>query len=269
MKTLIALIKENIENKGQMWSLAMSHQKKRFRGSDMAKVWQFAKPSVYIVVFYVAITIGFRGSKDIPGLICPYFVWLAIGMISFFYVRDMILNGANCFRKYDSIVAKAKYPIGTLPTSVALSYLTIHLGMLILGVAVCLVFKVWPSIYWIQTLFYMFLMVLMAIVWSIGTGVISIIYRDFYNFLQVVNQMVFWLSAILFDVNGLGPRGQAVFLFNPITYIVEGYRNSFCRHIWFWEEPLKLVCFLLILVVMTAVSILLYKKLAKRMPDLM
>lgn len=268
MSTLIELIKENIENRGQMWNLAMSHQKKQFKGSDMGLLWAFAKPSVYIVVFYIAISIGFRSSKDLDGLICPYFVWLAIGMISFFYMRDMILNGANCFRKYGALIAKAKYPVGTLPTSVALSYLTIHLGMLAIGVAVCFAFKVWPSIYWIEVLFYMFLMIAMSIFWSIGTGIISVIYRDFYNFLQVANQMVFWLSAILFDVNGLGPRGQALFMFNPITYIVEGYRNAFCRHIWFWEEPLKLACFMIVFVFMAIVALIMYKKLAKRMPDL-
>ncbi len=80
--------------------------------------------------------------------------------------------------------------------------------------------------------------------------------------------MVFWLSAILFDVNSLDPRIQTVFLFNPITYIVEGYRNAFCRHIWFWEEPLKLGCFMLVLAVMAAIAMLMYKKLAKRLPDL-
>lgn len=269
MKTLIELIKENIEHRGQVWNMAKLDQKKRFRGSDMGLVWAFAKPAMYIIVFYVAITIGFKSSKGIEGIISPYFVWLAIGMIAFFYMRDMILNGANCFRKYTAVITKTKYPVSTLPTSVAVSFVFIHLGMLGLGVAVCFIFKVWPSIYWIQVIFYMFLMILMSIFWSIGTGIISVIYKDFYNFLQVANQMVFWLSAILFDVNGLGPRGQAVFLFNPITYIVEGYRNAFCRHIWFWEEPLKLGCFMIVLVIMAAISLVMYKKLSKRLTDLL
>lgn len=268
MKTLIELIKENIEHREQMWELAKVHQKKQFKGSDMGLVWAFAKPSMYIIVFYVAISIGFRSSKEIDGLICPYFVWLAIGMISFFYMRDMILNGAGCFKKYGDLIAKVKYPKGTLPTTVMLSFLLIHFGMIALGIIVCFVFGVWPSLYWMQVPFYMLLMLIMSFFWSVGTGIISVIYRDFYNFLQVANQMVFWLSAILFDVNGLSHRAQMIFLFNPITFIVEGYRNSICRHIWFWEEPLKLCCFLMVLVVMAVVAMLLYKKLARRLPDL-
>lgn len=268
MRTLVELIKENLDNRCQMWELAKSHQKKKFHGSDMGMLWAFAKPTMYIVVFYGAISIGFKGSKNIDGIICPYFVWLTVGMIAFFYVRDMIINGANCFKKYAPFIAKAKYPVATLPTTVAMAYLLIHLGMLALGVVVCLIFGVLPSMYWLQLPFYMALMVIMVVFWSIGSGILSVIYRDFYNFLQVVNQAVFWLSAILFDVNGLGPHGQMVFMFNPITYIVEGYRNCFCRHVWFWEEPMKLVCFMLVLVIMMSVAIVLYKKVAKMLPDL-
>jgi len=269
MGTLIEIIKENIRHKDQMWAIAKTHQKKQYKGSDGGMMWAFAKPMMYIFVFYFAITIGFRSSKDIPGLICPYFVWLAIGMISFFYMRDMILNGASCFRKYNILVSKAKYPISTLPTSVSISYMTVHLGMLAIGIAICFMFGCFPSIYWIQIPFYMALMFIMAVFWSICTGLISAIFRDFYNFLQVINQAVFWLSAILFDVNGLGPTAQKAFLFNPITYIVEGYRNAICRHIWFFEEPVKLGCFLIVLFVLIAVSLFMYKKLIKRIPDVL
>ena len=113
----------------------------------------------------------------------------------------------------------------------------------------------------------MLLMYIMSFFWSICTGLISVVFRDFYNFLQVVNQAVFWLSGILFDINRLDPSMQKVFLFNPISYIVEGYRNAVCRHIWFWEEPEKLGYFMLVLLFMAVLALIMYKKLMKRIPD--
>lgn len=269
MQTLIGLIKENILHKDQIWALAKSHQKRNYRGSDLGFLWAFAKPCMYIVMFYFAISIGFKHSKDIPGLICPYFVWLSIGMISFFYMRDMILNGASCFRKYADYVSKAKYPVGTLPTSISISYLLIHFGMIGIGFLVCILFGVMPSIYWLQLPFYMLLMFVFSIFWSIATGIITAAYKDFYNFLQLINQAVFWLSGILFDMHGMSPKAQKVFWFNPISYVVEGYRNTFCRHIWFFDEPIKLACYLFMLLLMIVVSMLMYKKLRKRIPDIL
>ena len=269
MGTLIEIIQENIRHKDQMWALARVHQKKQYKGSDGGVLWAFAKPMMYIMVFYFAITIGFRSSKDIPGLICPYFLWLAIGMIAFFYMRDMILNGASCFRKYNVLINKAVYPVSTLPTTVCVSYLLVHFGMLAIGIVMCFLFGIFPNIYWIQIPFYMALMFIMAVFWSIFTGLISAIFRDFYNFLQVINQAVFWLSGVLFDVNTLGPTAQKVFLFNPITYIVEGYRNAICRNVWFFEEPVKLGCFLIMLFLLMIPALVMYKKLIRRIPDVL
>lgn len=268
MKTFIQIIKENIGNIDRIWDMAKADQKKRFRGSDMGMLWAFIKPTMYIVVFYLAISIGFKSSKNIPGIETPYFIWLTIGMISFFYMRDMILNGAACFRKYGQYITNAKFPVSILPATVSVSYMIIHFVMLGIGFAICLIFGVMPSIYWVQIPFYMILMFIISVFWGIASGLISVLYRDFYNLLQVINQAVFWLSAILFDLRQLDPIIQKVFLFNPISYIVEGYRNAICRHIWFWEEPEKLICYLLMLVVMIVIAILMYKKLRKRIPDI-
>lgn len=269
MRFLKEIIQENIDHRGQIWSLAKSMQWKQYKGTDAGILWGFAKPLMYIVVFYFAITIGFKSSKGIPGIDCVYFVWLAIGMISFFYMKDMITNGAACFRKNAALITRAKYPVGTLPATACVSYMLIHFVMIGLGIIICLIFRCWPSIYWIQLPLYMALMFIMAVFWSIASGIVSVLYRDFYNLLQVLNQAVFWLSAILFDVNGLSPMLQKLFYFNPITYIVEGYRNCFCRQVWFWEEPIKLGCYIIVLIVMMAIALAMYKKFKARIPDLL
>lgn len=270
MKTLIEIIKENINHFGQMLELAKTHQMKKYSGSDMGLVWAFAKPMMYIFIFYFAISIGFKSSKDIPGIVCPYFVWLAIGMIAFFYQRDMILGGAASFKRYSNLVARAKYPISTLPASISTSYMFIHWGMLGIGIVISIIFGNMPSIYWLQIPFYMAMMYIFFFFWGMATGLISVVYKDFYNFLTVINQAVFWLSGILFNVKGFtSTRAQMVFLLNPVSYIVEGYRNAICRRVWFWEEPLNLACFVVMLFIMMAVASLMYKKLRKRIPDVL
>lgn len=270
MHSLLEIIKANIKYRQQTLELAKSNLNKTYRGSDLGFVWAFAKPTMYIFVFYFAITIGFKSSKDIPGLICPYFVWLTIGMIAFFYMRDMVLGGASCFRRYKPIVSKASYPIITIPTSVALSFLFVHVIMMGIGIIISLIFGCYPSIYWLQIPFYSILMVVFSIFWSIATGIFSVIYRDFYNLLQVLNQALFWLSAILFDVNSISSHtAKTVLMFNPITFIVEGYRNAFCRHIWFFQEPEKLGCYMIMMVLMIISSIVMYKKFIKHIPDIL
>lgn len=270
MKTLIKIIKSNIRNRGQILQLAIADQKKQYKGSDLGILWAFVKPTMYIGVFYAAISLGFKGAKDLDGLIegCPYFVWLTIGMISWFFMSGMLAGGANVFRKYKIYVTKIKYPVEILPTILATSNLLVHMVLVLAALVMTVCFGVMPSIYWIEIIFYMALMYVFSIFWSMASGFIAAISKDFLNLLQAISQAFFWLSAILFDINSVDNETvRIIFMFNPISYVCEGYRNAVTRHIWFWQEPEKLLCYLITLAVMILVALLCYKKMRKVIPD--
>ena len=249
--------------------MAIVDQNKQYKGSDLGLVWAFVKPAMYIGVFYLAISIGFKSAKTIDGLICPYFVWLSVGLISWFYMRDMILAGARSFTKYKYIVARTNYPSITLPTVVATSNIIIHLVLVVAVLIMSVFFGCMPSVYWLQLPVYIALSYVFSIFWGITTGLLSVVTKDFYNLLQSISMAIFWLSAILFDVNGIdNPVVRTVFLFNPVTFIVEGYRNAVCRHIWFFEQPKEMVCYLAVLGVLVLISLALYKKIGKVLTDI-
>jgi len=58
-------------------------------------------------------------------------------------------------------------------------------------------------------------------------------------------------------------------MFNPVTYVVTGYRNIFIDKTWFFEEPKKLVCFIFVTVIMLILAMWAYKKLKKEIPDVL
>ena len=149
-KVLKEIINEHISYKEQIISLARVDIDKNFKGSGLGWLWAFVKPTMTIFVYWFAITIGFRGSKSIDGIVCPYFLWLVVGMIAWFYMRDMIFSGASCFRRYKQLVTKIKFPVSVIPTFVSVSNLCSH--VLLMGGVVVLFFCFGfpPSIYWIQ-----------------------------------------------------------------------------------------------------------------------
>lgn len=269
-KVLKEIINEHISYKSQITSLAKVDINKNFKGSGLGWVWAFVKPTMTIFVFWFAITIGFRGSKNIDGIICPYFLWLVVGMVTWFYMRDMIYSGASCFRRYKHLVTKIKFPVSIIPTFVSLSNLYSHI-LLMAGVIVlffCFGFP--PSVYWLQLPLYTAFMLMFTIVWSMATGLLSVVSRDFHNMLKAMVSAIFWLSGILFDVNSIPYEWiRVLFYFNPVTYIVEGYRNCFTRHVWFFEQWQQMLCFLFVLFAFVMLALWLYKRLRKEIPDVL
>ncbi len=268
MRTILRILKKNFRYRKQIIELAKADQKKTYRGSDLGIVWAFVRPATYICVFYVAISLGFKSAKDIDGISCNFFIWLSIGMMAWFYMQAMLLGGAGGYRKYRLLITRSCCPLEIVPTIISVSQMMIHLALISITLILVGIFGTPPSIYWLEIPFYTFFMFIFAIAWSTATGLVSALSKDFYNLLAALSQAVFWLSAILFDVNGIESHAaRTILLFNPVTYIVEGYRNAVCRHVWFWEQPKEFLCYLTSFAVVSLLAIILFKRTSKVVSD--
>ena len=65
------------------------------------------------------------------------------------------------------------------------------------------------------------------------------------------------------------PLLKKVLMINPITYLVNGFRNCFINKVWFWESPKTLICFIAIIVILAILAVWIYKRLRKEIPDVL
>ena len=127
-----------------------------------------------------------------------------------------------------------------------------------------------PNIYYLQIPLYMMLMFLFFISWGLFAGVISAISRDFHNLVKSLIQALFWMSGILYDATTIDHQWiRSILLFNPITIIVNGYRNALIYQRWFWEDWQQLINFAIVYVVMSVLAVWAYRKLKKDIPDVL
>ncbi|MBR3200985.1 MAG: ABC transporter permease [Mogibacterium sp.] len=232
--------------------------------SDLGWFWAIAKPLFYIMMFYFAISTGFRNARDIEGSVCPYFIWLASGIVPWQYISDLLVGGANCFNRYKSIIKGTKYPVSAIPTIPVISKLLIHCIMVVILMLIAVLMGVKPSIYWLQLPIYMLLTIIFVYVWVMMTGLMNVMSADILEFIKTIRTAFFWLSGILFNSRG---KKSLFFTLNPIRFIAEGYRNVFAYHVWIWEQKRLLFNYCVVMLIMTFVTFLLYKRMAKRMPE--
>ena len=211
---------------------------------------------------------GLRKGGDVDGY--PFFLWLIAGMIPWFYMRDMITGGANSIRRYKYLVTKIKFPISTIPTFISMANLVVHFGLMLVLLGIYIAFGYMPTVYWMQLPLYMLLMFLFFTVWGLFAGVLSSISKDFLNLVKSLVQALFWLSGILYDANSINVGWiRSILLFNPVTLIVNGYRNSLIKQVWFFEDLTELRNFAIVFVIMLVLALWAYKKLKKDIPDVL
>jgi len=268
MGTLVKILKEHIEYRGQILKLAKSDVLRTYRGSALGWMWAIIKPTITIFVYWFAFTIGLRSGNDIEGY--PFFLWLVCSIVPWFYMSEMLSQGTDAIRKYSYLVTKMKFPVSTIPTFVSVSKLAIHFCLVAIVLILFYAFGFPPDIYLLQLPFYILCMFIFFTIFSLFSSVLASMSKDFANLVKSMITAVFWLSAVLWDINTVTiPWLKSLLMFNPVTFICNGFRNCFIYKVWFFEQPKRLMYFGVITLIMLVLSIFIYKKFRKEISDVL
>ena len=200
----------------------------------------------------------------------PFFLCLIAGVVPWFYMSDMITQGAGAIRKYSYLVTKMKFPVSTIPTFVNISKFVIHIILMLIVIIIFWLFGYPPSIYYLQLPFYMILMFIFFDAWSLFASLLASISKDFLNLVKAFVSAVFWLSGIIWDANSVTIPWLKKFLnLNPVTFFVNGFRNCFINQVWFWEQPKRFLYLGISFAIILVLALWAYKKLRKEIPDVL
>lgn len=268
MKVIKKIIKDHVEYRKQILKLAKSDLIRTYKGASLGWAWAIIRPTIMIVTYYAAFSFGLRVGKPIGGV--SFFLWLIAGIAPWFYISAMYTGGAYCIRKYSYLVTKIRYPVSTIPTVVNLSQMITHIAVVLIVMVIYIIGGKMPDVYWLQLPFYTLLMFLLSTAWSLLAGIVSTINKDIAQLIRASTMVLFWMSAILYDASRVNNViFKKVLAINPITYIVDGYRNVFVYKVWFWERWAELRNFGIAYVVMVLLALYAYKKLVKEIPDVL
>ena len=182
----------------------------------------------------------------------------------------MITSGTESIRRYSYLVTKMKFPISTIPTFVSISKFIVHIFLILITIAIFMIMGKMPTIYMLQLPFYMLLNLLFFTVFSLFSGLLASMSKDYANLVKSFVTAVFWLSGIIFNINTVSePWLKSLLMLNPVAFLVEGYRNCFINHIWFWEQPKRLMYFGIITLILLILGLWAYRRLRKEIPDVL
>ena len=266
--TLVDIVREHRDYRKQIFQLAAVDLMRTYRGSALGWLWAVIKPSVTILVYWFAFSVGLRAGKDVGGF--PFFLWLVAGIIPWFYMSEMLTQGSTNFKRYDYLVTKIRFPVSTISTFVSLSKLYVHIALLLIVVVLFILFGYPVDVYFLQLPVYVALMFLFFTMWSMFASLLSAMSKDFANVVSSFVMAIFWVSGIMWDVNQISdPVLSKVLLFNPVTFLANGYRNVFIYKRWFFQDTFALMAFLIMLAGMFGLALYTFHRLRRDIADVL
>lgn len=195
----------------------------RYLDSVLGVFWAFIQPIATLCVLWFVFQVGFK-SQPIENV--PFIVWLASGMVPWFIFSDIISNGTSSVIQNSYLVKKVVFPVGYLPLVSWLSSLTIGIVFNFFLFFLLIIYKVHPSIYWIQIpyLFVCISIISLSIVYF--TSAIVVFFKDMGHLVNIFLQFGFWLTPVFWSKDIIPTQYYWLVEYNPIAYVVEGYRMA-------------------------------------------
>lgn len=245
--------------------LAKNDIKSRYAGSFFGMVWAFVQPLMTMLVFWFVFQVGF---KNPPVENVPFILWFAAGYIPWIYFNDGILSSSNCLFEYHYLVKMIRFPIMNLPFIKILSSLFIHIFFIAFLFILYTIYGYTFSPMWFQAFYYSacitFLMT--GLSWIVSS--VTVFFKDFGQIVNIILQLGFWATPIFWAPANMNPGVVAILKYNPLYYIVEGYRDSFINGVGFWEHGALTIYFWIVSAVVFVVGILLFRKLRPHFADI-
>ncbi len=259
-------IKDIIQSRFLILELAKNDFREKYLGSYLGILWAFLQPIMTIFIFWFVFEVGFKSK---PAGDFPFILWLVSGLIPWFFFSEALLNATNSIISNSYLVNKVVFRVSILPLIKIISALAIHIFFVVFLIIIFLLYGYSPTIYYLQIIYYITASLLLLLGFSWMTSSLVIFLKDISQAIGVILQFGFWGTPIFWSLDIIPEKYQVLFKLNPVYYIIQGFRNTFIYHRWFWEDASQTIYFWLVTIIIFAIGALVFRKLRPHFADVL
>ncbi|MCR5667052.1 MAG: ABC transporter permease [Eubacterium sp.] len=188
-------------------------------------VWWILEPFCFMLIYAFVFGVVFNTKED-------YFpIFIYIGLTAWNFFSGTIKRSVRIVKRNKGIVSKVYLPKFVLNQTEILVYGFKMLISFALIVCMMVVFRLSPSIYLLNVIPLVFLLLLLSFGCMCILSHIGVFISDLNKVINILLRIVFYMSGIFYSIeNRLGPTyPNLAVLFgkiNPMAFIIQGLRNS-------------------------------------------
>lgn len=264
IKKLSRLLLAIYHDRRLLLNLSLQDFKRRFAGSYFGMVWGFVNPMLTMTVYWLVFQFGFR-TGDVGDI--PFILWFLSGIVPWLFFSESLSSASNSFLEYSYLVKKVVFNVNILPLVKIISCMLIHLFFVVLVALISCCFGYYPSLYWLQLPYYLLCTVGLLFAVSLIFASIIVFFRDLNQIISIILLIGMWGTPIAWNLNIFPKSVHIFFKINPIYYLVEGYRDCFVQHIWFWQKPYLTLFFWMFICCLLLLGSFFYDRLKQSFAD--
>ena len=217
---MIELVRDSIRYRELIWALALKELKLRYKRSVLGFLWALLNPLLLMLVTTLVFSTLLGGG-------IPHYAIFVLSMIlpwTFFsqslsYAAESVVGNGDLLKKVR--VAKLIFPLAAVASNM--------INLLLSLIPLVLIVLVMGHPFYVTWL-YLPVPLLALTILTVGAtfffATANVYYRDVAHILQVVLQVWFYITPILYDINLFPAHYRWIFKLNPLGFVMNGFRLS-------------------------------------------
>lgn len=213
----------NAKQRSLLYALVVSDFKIRYQGSVLGYLWSLVRPLSLFAVLYVVFTVIFKVGNDIPN----YAVYLLLGVMLWNFFVEATNNGLSSMVDRGDMIRKVYTPKYAIVLATVFSAAVNLLINLIVVFVFALISGVHFNVLHLAILpFVLVELIILAVGASLLLSSLYVKFRDVKYIWELVVQIGFYASAVLYPLSLVPATYQAFMLINPVTQIMQDARYA-------------------------------------------
>lgn len=204
------------------WTLAVTDFKLRFFGSVLGYLWTLIRPLMLFGVLYFVFTQVIRFGAEVE----HYPVYLLTSIVLFTFFSEATSSGVRCLLQRENLLRKMPFPRLVIPLSVVLTALFNLAANLLAVLVFALASGVEPRLSWLQFPLLVGALTVLVLGLAMLLSALYVRYRDISPIWDVVLQLLFYGSPILYVASTLPDSVEREMMANPLAVVLTQMRQA-------------------------------------------
>lgn len=205
------------------WTIAVTDFKLRYFGSALGYLWSLIRPLLFFGVLYVVYTQIFKLGKDEPG----YPVQLLFAVVLWTFFIEATAGCVTSLVAREGLLRKMRFPRLVVPAATVLTAM-FNLGMNLIVVFIfALAYGIYPAIGWLEIPVIVGLWIVLALGVGMLLSVLYVRYRDIQPIWDVLTQVLFYASPIIYAASKYPGSVYRIAMGNPIAALLTQQYKAF------------------------------------------
>ena len=213
-----------IRHRRLIWNLTLLDFKVRYAGSRLGLLWMLLSP-LAVLGAYLLLFGGILHVRPSPGLTgLEYGLLMACGLLPWIGFSEGVTRGTASVLAQRNLMKSHVFPMELVPvTAVCAGLLGQLFGTVLLLVVLGIRGMLGPSLALLPVLLVLQALFTIGVVWFLSC--VNILYRDTSQVVSLIMVLLMFVSPIAYTQQMVPAGLELVVTLNPLSYLVEGYRD--------------------------------------------